>query len=132
MNEDNYRALNEDSYRIVLCGASSYDKKYYFNRSFDKIPENIKEELHIICVLFTEECGGVFTIGFTPYGKIEMDARKDEGDLLYDDISARLLIREIQRRKKEMLRALSIYYKVTFLHQDAGKLLEEDDDEEDE
>ena len=54
-NENN--AVNEemsaDNYRVVLCGANAYEKKYYFNNKFDKIPENIKEELHIICVLFT-------------------------------------------------------------------------------
>ena len=118
-----------DKYRIVLCGANAYEKKYYFNNKFDKIPENIKEELHIICVLFTEEVGGVFTIGFTPYGEVEMDAQKDEEDLLYDEIGAELLKKEIRRKKADMLKALSIYFKVTFLHQDAAALLEEEDDE---
>ena len=41
--------------KIVLCGANAYDKKYYFNQQFNKIPDSIKDELHIICVLFTEE-----------------------------------------------------------------------------
>ena len=119
-----------ENYRVILCGANAYEKKYYFNRKFDKIPENIKEELHIICVLFTEEVGGVFTIGFTPYGELEMDAQKDEGDLLYDDIGAELLMKEIRRKKSDMLKALSIYFKVTFLHQDAAALLEGDEEEE--
>ena len=114
----------------MLCGANAYEKKYYFNNKFDKIPENIKEELHIICVLFTEEVGGVFTIGFTPYGDVEMDTQHEEGDLLYDEIGAELLRKEIRRKKAEMFRALSIYFKVTFLHQDAAELLEQDDEEE--
>ena len=124
--------MDQDRYRIVLCGASAYDKKYYFNNTFDKLPENLKEELHIICVLFTEEVGGVFTISFTPLGKVELDAQKDEGDLLYDDIGAELLKKEIRRKKADMLRALSIYYKVTFLKQDMAALLEADDEEEEE
>ena len=119
MNEDLKRSPEEEAtaenYRVILCGANSYEKKYYFNHKFDKIPENIKEELHIICVLFTEEVGGVFTIGFTPYGEVEMDAQKDEGDLLYDEIGAHLLMKRM---------------KVTFLHQDAAALLEEDEEEE--
>ena len=69
--------------------------------------------------------GGVFTIGFTPYGELEMDAQKDEGDLLYDEIGAELLMKEIRRKKADMLKALSIFFKVTFLHQDAATLLEE-------
>lgn len=48
--------------RIVLCGSNAYEKKYYFNPLFDSVPESVKEELHIICVLFTEEAGGVFLI----------------------------------------------------------------------
>ena len=134
MNEELYSSMEgteADNYRIVLCGANAYEKKYYFNKKFDKIPENIKEELHIICVLFTEEVGGIFTIGFTPYGEVVTDAQKDEGDLLYDDIGAELLQKEIRRKKKEMFKALSIYFKVTFLHQDAALLLGDDDEEED-
>lgn len=119
-----------DNYRVILCGANAYEKKYYFNHKFDKIPENIKEELHIICVLFTEEVGGVFTIGFTPYGEVEMGAQKDEEDLLYDEIGAELLMKQIRRKKADMIRALSIYFKVTFLHQDAAALLEDDGEEE--
>ena len=40
------------------------------------------------------------------------------------------LMKEIRRKKAEMFRALSIYFKVTFLHQDAAELLEQDDEEE--
>ena len=50
--------------RIVLCGSNAYEKKYYFNPLFASVPESVKEELHIICVLFTEEAGGVFQIVF--------------------------------------------------------------------
>ena len=56
--------------RVVLCGANAYEQKYYFNEAFDKIPESIKDELHIICVLFTEEVGGVFTIVFEEDGSV--------------------------------------------------------------
>ena len=48
----------------VLCGANAYEMKYYFNEQFNGIPESIKKELNIICVLYTEEVGGIFTIGF--------------------------------------------------------------------
>ena len=60
--------MEENSERIVLCGANAYEQKYYFNEKFNGIPESIKEELHIICVLFTEEVGGVFTIVFEKDG----------------------------------------------------------------
>ena len=50
--------------KIVLCGANAYEQKYYFNPRFSKIPQSVQDELHIICVLFTREVGGIFTIVF--------------------------------------------------------------------
>ncbi len=124
--------MSEDSVRVVLCAASAYDRKYYFNRQFDRLPENVKEELHILCVLFTEEVGGIFSILFTPEGDVEMETQCDEGDLLYDDISGGLLIKEIRRKKRELFEALSVYYRVAVLKQDPGQLLSETDEDSDE
>ena len=124
--------MSEDSVRVVLCAASAYDRKYYFNRQFDRLPENVKEELHILCVLFTEEVGGIFSILFTPEGDVEMQTQCDEGDLLYDDISGGLLIKEIRRKKRELFEALSVYYRVAVLKQDPGQLLSETDEDSDE
>lgn len=115
----------EDKFRIVLCGSNAYDKKYYFNPKFAKLPENVQEELRIISVLFTEEVGGIFTIGFTPLGEAVMDTQAEEGDLLYDEIGSVLLIKKIQGTKKELFESLEIYFKVTFLHQNPGDLLED-------
>lgn len=104
--------------RIVLCGANAYEQKYYFNERFANIPESIKEELHIICVLFTEEVGGIFTIVFEEDGSVslETDARSD--DLLYDEISSGLMVREIRRNRQELLESLSMYYRVFILHEE--------------
>ena len=32
---------------IVLCGASSYEQKYYFNQDFASLPETVKQEMQI-------------------------------------------------------------------------------------
>ena len=50
--------------KIVLCGARAYEQKYYFNQDFDSLPESVKQELHIMCVLYTEEIGGILTLHF--------------------------------------------------------------------
>lgn len=119
----------EEKYRIVLCGSNAYDKKYYFNPQFEKLPENVREELQIMCVLFTEEVGGIFTIGFIPSGNVVMDTRAEEGDLLYDEIGSALLIKKLRREKQEVFQSLEIYYRVTFLHQNPADLLDDYDDE---
>ena len=104
--------------RVVLCGANAYEQKYYFNEKFAGIPDSIKEELHVICVLFTEEVGGVFTIVFEEDGSISLETDAQEDDLLYDEISSGLMIREIRRHRQEMLESLSLYYRVFILHED--------------
>lgn len=101
--------------RIVLCGANAYEQKYYFNERFAAIPDSIKEELHIICVLFTEEIGGIFTIVFEEDGSISLETDAKEDDFLYDEIGSGLLIREIRRNRQEMLESLSLYYRVFIL-----------------
>jgi len=111
--------------KIVLCGANAYDKKYYFNEQFKGIPESIKNELHIICVLFTEEVGGIFTIEFEQDGGISMRTEYAEDDFLYDDVSSGLLVSEIRRKRQELFESLSLYYRVFILHEDASLLLEE-------
>lgn len=107
--------------RIVLCGANSYEQKYYFNGKFENIPESIKEELHIICVLFTEEVGGIFTVVFETDGSISLETDAQEDDLLYDEVSSGLLVGEIRRNRQEMFESLSLYYRVFILHEDLNE-----------
>lgn len=104
--------------RVVLCGANAYEQKYYFNEQFAKIPQSIQEELHVICVLFTEEVGGVFTIVFDEDGTVLLETDAEEDDLLYDEISSGLLVGEIRRNRQELLESLQLYYKVFILHED--------------
>lgn len=116
MSEEN---KNKDSReRIVLCGANAYEQKYYYNEAqFSKVPQSIKDELHIICVLFTEEVGGIFTIVFEPDGSVSMDTQADENDFYYDEISSGLLISKIRQTRAELLESLSLYYRVFILQE---------------
>ena len=45
---------NTDGDSTVLCGANSYVEKYYLNEQFSGLPESIKQELQIMCVMYTE------------------------------------------------------------------------------
>ena len=49
---------------MVLCGSNGYNRKYYFNEEFSSLPEAVQKELQIMCVWFTEECGGILTMEF--------------------------------------------------------------------
>lgn len=105
--------------KMVLCGANAYDKKYYLNEQFSNLPEQIKQELQIMCVLFTEEVGGILLLEYQEDGTLQFITEADEADLLYDDIGSGLKIRQIQLEKRELLEALEMYYRVFVLGEEA-------------
>ena len=113
--------------RTVLCGANAYEKKYYFNQAFDRIPDSIKDELHVICVLFTEEVGGIFTVEFEKDGGIFLRTECAQDDFLYDEISSGLLVNKIRSTRRELLESLDLYYRVFVKHEDISALLTEED-----
>ena len=110
---------------IVLCGANSYVEKYYFNEQFAGLPEGIKEELRIMCVLFTEDVGGAMMLEFAPDGTLEFRIEAEETDYLFDEIGSGLKVKQYQREKRELLESPELYYKVFILGIPAEQLLEE-------
>lgn len=109
---------------MVLCAASAYEEKYYLNERFVGLPESIREELQIMCVLYTADIGGILTLIFDEEGNLEFLTNSDEGDLLYDDIGSVLKIKQLRESKKELLESLEMYYKAFILGQDISELLE--------
>ena len=107
---------------VVLCGASAYEQKYYFNQDFDSLPESIKQELHIMCVLYTEDIGGILTLEFDDNGSLQFKTEALDSDAMYDDIGSVLKIKQLQTEKRELLQSLEMYYKVFFL----GETIEDD------
>ena len=85
-----------ESKNTVLCGANAYEMKYYFNEQFNGIPESIKNELHVLCVLFTEEVGGVFVIAFEEDGNVVLETNADDDDIYYDEVSSGLMIAQVR------------------------------------
>ena len=125
---------------VVLCGASKYSQKFYLNPDFDSLPTDIKQELKILCVLFTEDIGGTFELQFDAKGNIKMVTDAEPGDLMYDEIGSVLKIKQIQRDKEDLFMRLEMFYKVFALGMDPdeleqavreGRFEEEDDEEED-
>ena len=85
---------------VVLCGASSYVQKYYFNEKFKRLPD---------------EAGGILTLEFDKSGNLNFCVRVDDGDFYFDDIESGLRISSYQRKKEELLSQLELFYKVVFL-----------------
>ncbi|MDF2611298.1 MAG: hypothetical protein K0R92_2772, partial [Lachnospiraceae bacterium] len=91
---------------------------------FKGLPEAIQEELKIMCVLYTEEIGGILSLEFEENGSLLFNVTSDEGDLLFDEIGSVLKIKELQRTKSELLESLELYFKVFFLGEEIGDNLE--------
>nr|WP_177297436.1 DUF6145 family protein [uncultured Blautia sp.] len=101
--------------KIVLCGASAYEQKYYFNQDFSSLPEAVKQELQIMCVLYTEDIGGILTLEFDEDGNLQFKTEALDADAMYDEIGSVLKIKQLQEEKKELLESLEMYYRVFFL-----------------
>ena len=100
---------------IVLCAASAYDQKFYLNEIFQGLPISVKDELKIMCVLFTEDVGGILELVYNEDGELEFRTSADEADYLYDEIGSVLKVKELQRTKGELLESLQIFYRVLVL-----------------
>jgi len=105
--------------KIVLCGANSYERKFYINPDFESLPDHVKDELKIMCALFTEDVGGILTLVFEESGELCFEVTAEENDFFFDEIGSHLKIKELQRTKEELLGALQLYYKVFFLGEEA-------------
>ena len=81
---------------MVLCAASSYEQKYYLNPEFESLPETVKQELQIMCVLYTADVGGVLLLVFDENGNLELKVEHNEGDFSFDEIGSVLKIKELQ------------------------------------
>ena len=99
---------------LTICGANSYEKKYYLNPDFEALPTKIKQELQIMCVVFTEKVGGILTLSFDEDGSLFLSTDAAEEDILYDEITAGLMVRELRNEKAELFEELELYYKVFF------------------
>ena len=109
---------------VVLCAASAYEQKYFLNPEFETLPEAIKQELQIMCVLYTEDIGGVFMVVYDEDGNLELRVDHEENDFSFDEIGSVLKIKQLQQTKTELFESLELFFKVFYLGE--GLELEEE------
>lgn len=97
---------------MVLCGANAYEQKYYLNPEFEGLPTQIKNELQILCVLYTEEIGGILTLEFDEDGSLLFKTVSASDDFMYDEIGSQLRIKQIRQDRQELLHSLELYYQI--------------------
>ena len=110
---------------MVLCAASSYEQKDYQKPEYESLPAAVKQELQIMCVLYTADVGGVLLLVFDENGNLELKVEHNEGDFSFDEIGSVLKIKELQNTKEELFKSLEMFYKVFYL----GEEMEEETEE---
>lgn len=119
MNNSNGKYVKTGSEKrmkeLVMCVSNAYTQQYYLDKKFEKLPKDVKDELKIMSVLYTEEVGGIFTMMFDEDGSLQLISSCDEGDLLYDEIGSELLIKKMRMHKQELFESLEKYYRVFIL-----------------
>lgn len=112
-----YKTDEYETEGVILCASSKYEEKYYLNPAFDGLPSGIKDELQAMCVLYTEDIGGILTLEYDEDGNLGFVTMANEEDLLYDDIGSALKIKQLRNTRRELLESLEMYYRVVFLGQ---------------
>ena len=107
---------------MVLCAASAYERKFYLNPEFNSLPEEVKQELHIICVLYTSDVGGILMVVYDENGNLELKVDHKEDDFTFDEIGSVLKIKELQKTKEELFESLEMFYKVFYLGEDSDDI----------
>lgn len=103
---------------VVLCGSSAYEKLFYMNPDFENLPQEVKDELKIMCVFFTEKVGGRLMLEFDEEGNLQFQVSANEADAMFDEIGSALEIKKLQSEQRDFLESLELYYRVFFLNED--------------
>ena len=98
------------------------EKKYYLNENFNGLPQTIRDELKIMCVLYTEDVGGILELVFDEDGNLDFRTSCKENDFFYDEIGSVLKIKQYRNERRELLESIETYYRIVFL----GEGLEEE------
>ena len=107
---------------MVLCAASAYERKFYLNPEFNSLPEEVKQELQIMCVLYTADLGGILMVVYDENGNLELKVDHKEDDFTFDEIGSVLKIKELQKTKEELFESLEMFYKVFYLGEDSDDI----------
>ena len=91
---------------VVLCASNSYQKKFYLNENFNGLPQGIRDELKIMCVLYTEDIGGILELVFNEDVELDFRTSYEDGDFFYDEIGSVLKIKQYQNEKRELLESI--------------------------
>lgn len=90
--------LSELNPHQILCSASKYTRKFFWNPDFQDCPKELQQEMQILCVMFTEEVGGIVIVYFDDNGSITMVSSGEEDDPYFDRIGSGLKLEQVKEK----------------------------------
>lgn len=109
---------------MTVAAASFAQQKYFLAEDFLTLPEEIKEDIKVLCVLTAQKLGCTFLLDMDEDGDISFRLVREVDDLNFDEIGAELEVKEISRKQKELLHALKLWY--TVFKTEEGKKMQEE------
>ena len=67
-----------------------------------------------MCVLFTEDVGGILVLEFDEEGNLQIKTEAYEEDILYDEIGSVLKVKQMRTQKQELFEQLEQYFHAFF------------------
>ncbi len=101
--------------KSVICAASVYKQKFYFNDKYAGLPEKIKKEIKVKVITLAEKLHCIFIMGFYDDGGVYYETRSEEGDFFFDEVGAALEVGRLERNERELAEELGVWYKVFML-----------------
>lgn len=94
----------------ILCAANSSNMLFYFNEDkYGILPEDVKKELKIICVLYCADVGGMITLSFSDEHRLLISTIEP-----IDEIGAELKIKQMREQNAELFSMLEEFSRKFF------------------
>ena len=114
MNENNKKE-NE----LIIAVSNQYIMKYYSDGLINALPEDLQDQIKLILVGFTEECGGILELVYnTEFNDITFKTYSEDIDFTYDEIEAKYKLSKLEKEYESFWVELAKYIKASLENKD--------------
>lgn len=76
------------------------------------MPKELQDQLHILCVLFTVDVGGIVFIYFDEDGSVNMMSTAEPDDIYYDKIGSGLKLEQVKAERRSLFEQVETWYRL--------------------
>ena len=114
MNENN---KNENE--LIIAVSNQYIMKYYSDALINALPQDLQDQIKLILVGFTEECGGILELIYNnDFNDITFKSYSEDIDFTYDEIEAKYKLSKLEKEYESFWVELAKYIKASIEQQE--------------